>query len=128
MEEDEENENYGKMRMRDRLLEKGHRCSPSRVSRVMSEKGLTPVKKKKPNSLTKSDKAAQASDNLLKGDFSADKPKVKFVTDITQTPTIEGPLNISAIFDCYDIRRGVLKCPIICGLNSSAHHWRVQLR
>jgi transposase InsO family protein len=102
LEEDEENENYGKIRMRERLRELGHKCSPSRVSRIMDENGLKPVKKKKPNSITKADRAAQDSDNLLNGDFYTEKPNEKFVTDITQTPTLDGPLYICAIFDCYD--------------------------
>jgi len=102
LEEDEENENYGKIRMRDRLRELGHKCSPARVSRIMDENGLNTAKKSKPNGITKADKTAQASDNLLKGDFTAEKPNEKFVTDITQTPTLDGTLYISAIFDCYD--------------------------
>jgi transposase InsO family protein len=102
LEEDEENENYGKIRMRERLRELGHKCSPSRVSRIMDENGLKLVKKRKANGITKADKTAQESDNQLKGDFSAEKPNEKFVTDITQTPTLDGPLYISAIFDCYD--------------------------
>ena len=102
LEEDEENENYGKIRMRERLRELGHKCSLSRVSRVMGENGLKPVKKRKPNSLTKADKTARAGGNLLKGDFTADKPNEKFVTDITQINTADGTLYISAIFDCYD--------------------------
>ena len=102
LEEDEENENYGKMRMCARLRELGHKCSPSRVSRIMDENELKPVKKRKPNGITKADKVAQASDNQLKGDFYAEKPNEKFVTDITQAPTLDGTLYISAIFDCFD--------------------------
>jgi transposase InsO family protein len=68
----------------------------------MDENGLRVKQKRKPNGLTKADKEAQASDNLLKGDFTAGKPNEKLVTDITQTPTLEGTLYISVIFDCFD--------------------------
>jgi hypothetical protein len=43
LEEDEETENYGKNRVRERLREFGHKSSPSRVSRMMDENGLKAV-------------------------------------------------------------------------------------
>ena len=67
----------------------------------MEENGLL-KKKRKPKGITKSDRAVQASDNLLKGDFTAQKPNEKLVTDITQTPTLDGTLYISVLFDCFD--------------------------
>ena len=100
--EDEENENYGKNRMRDRLREKGQKCSRARVAQIMEENGLLKKKKRKPQGLTRADKAAQASENQIKGDFTAEKPNMKYVTDITQTPTLDGTLYISVIFDCFD--------------------------
>jgi transposase InsO family protein len=100
--EDPENENYGKIRMYERLKQDGHKCCQARVSAIMDENGLRVSKKKKPNGITKADKEAQASDNLLKGDFTAENPNEKCITDITQTPTLDGTLYISVIFDCYD--------------------------
>jgi transposase InsO family protein len=100
--EDPENANYGKVRMRAALRSRGVKCSRARVAKIMEENGLMQKKKRKPHGLTAADKAAQASDNLIKGDFSADAPNMKLVTDITQTPTADGTLYISVIFDCYD--------------------------
>ena len=100
--EDEENENYGKVRMYDALKARGIKCCQPRVSAIMDENGLRVSKKRKPNGLTKADKAAQTSENLIKGDFTAEKPNEKIVTDITQTPTLDGTLYISVIFDCFD--------------------------
>jgi len=100
--EDEENENYGKVRMYDALKARGIKCCQSRVSAIMDENGLRVSKKRKPNGLTEADKEAQASDNLIKGDFTVEKPNEKLVTDITQTPTLDGTLYISVIFDCFD--------------------------
>jgi len=99
--EDPENESYGKIRMRSALRARGIKCSRERCADIMEENGLL-KKEKTPKSITKADKAAQASDNLINGDFTADAPNEKFVTDITQTPTLDGTLYISAIFDCYD--------------------------
>ena len=49
---------------------------------------------------------ARTSDDLLKRDFTADRPYTKCVTDITKIPAKDGKLYVSAIFDCYDL--GVL--------------------
>ena len=102
LEEDEENGNYGKGRMYDALKARGIKCGRVRVADIMDENGLRVSKKRKPNGITKSDKKAQTSDNLIKGNFTAEKPNEKLVTDITQTPTLDGTLYISVIFDCYD--------------------------
>jgi len=103
LEEDPENANYGSIRMHEALLLK-HENVPSEptVRRVMRENGLIHKKKRNPQSLTKADKEAQASDDLLKRDFSAQEPDKKWVTDITQLPTADGKLYISSIFDCFD--------------------------
>jgi len=37
----------------------------------------------------------------LKGDFSADAPDKKWLTDITQTPCKDGKLYIGPIMDCF---------------------------
>ena len=102
LEEDAENKSYGKVRMYERLKQDGHKCCQARVSQIMEENGLLHSKKRKPNGLTKAEKEAQASDNLLNGNFTSEKPNEKLVTDITQTPTLDGTLYISVIFDCFD--------------------------
>ena len=67
----------------------------------MRENGLL-QKKNKAKGLTKSDKAAQKSENLIERDFSAEAPNEKIVTDITEYTASDGKLYVSAIFDCYD--------------------------
>ena len=59
--------------------------------------------KRKPNGITKVDREARKSDDLLKRDFSADAPLKKCVTDITEIKAKDGKLYVSAIFDCYDL-------------------------
>ena len=67
--EDPENESYGKIRMRSALRSKGIKCSRERCRDIMEENGLI-KKKRSPKGITKADKAAQTSDNLIKGDFT----------------------------------------------------------
>ena len=50
------------------------------VYRVMEEIGLTHKPKHKPNGITKADKEARKSDDLIKRDFSAEKPLEKCIT------------------------------------------------
>ena len=63
---------------------------------------------RKPKGLTKADKEAQKSDDLLKRDFKADEPNKKCITDITELKAKDGRLYVSAIFDCFDL--------LVCGL------------
>ena len=105
---DECNDTYGSQRMWEALVllkeEDSGLSVPSQptIARIMRENGLIQKKKRKPNLLTKADKEAQKSDNLLNGDFGAAGPLEKTVTDITELPTADGKLYISAIEDCFN--------------------------
>lgn len=106
VEEDECNDTYGRVRMHEALLLKNPENikipSESTVYRVMNEIGLIHKPKRKPNGITKADKDARKSDDLLKRDFMADKPCEKCVTDITELKASDGKLYTSANFDCFD--------------------------
>lgn len=52
--------------------------------------------------ITKADRAAQASANLIKQDFTAELPNQKWLGDITEIPTSEGKLYVAAVMDCFD--------------------------
>ena len=104
--EDECNDTYGRCRMYQALKLKypdedipGERT----VYRIMDEIGLSHRPKRKPGGITKADRNARKSDDLLKRDFSAEKPLEKCVTDITEIPAQDGKLYVSAIFDCYNL-------------------------
>jgi len=71
------------------------------VQKVMRENGLL-KKLKRPKGLTKSDKMAQKSDNLLLRDFTASEPNKKVVTDITEYQGSDSKVYTSGIFDCFD--------------------------
>lgn len=104
--EDECNDAYGRIRMYQALLLKqpeGLRIPGERtVYRVMEEIGLSHRPKRKPNGITKADREAHKSDDLLKRDFTSAEPLKKCVTDITEIKAKDGKLYVSAIFDCYD--------------------------
>lgn len=69
----------------------------------MTAIGITHRPNRKPNGITKADREARKSDDLLKRNFKADKPFSKCVTDITEVKAKNGKLYVSAIFDCYDL-------------------------
>ena len=71
------------------------------VAKVMRENGLL-QKANRPKGLTKADKTAQKSGNLLNRDFSAEAPNQKTVTDITEYVASDGRLYVSGLFDCFD--------------------------
>ena len=76
--EDECNDTYGRIRMYQALQlkhpEDVHIPSERTFYRVMEELGLNHKPKRKPNGITKADKEARKSDDLIKRDFSAQKP------------------------------------------------------
>lgn len=89
--EDEYNDCYSRERMHMALLNKKDvgkiniaiPCEGT-VRNVMDQFGLIHKVRRKPNGITKSDREAHKSDDLLKRDFSADKPLEKAVTDISE--------------------------------------------
>ncbi len=105
--EDECNDTYGRIRMHQALQLKQpegvHIPSERTVYRVMEEIGPNHKPKRKPNGITKADREARKSDNLIKRDFTAQKPLEKCVTDMTEIKASDGKLYVSAIFDCYDL-------------------------
>ena len=103
--EDPENGgSYGARRVFLRLKqpEYGYSGSYSTIYRVMKTNGLLQKKKRNPNSLTKEDKAAQKSENLIKQNFAASEPNSKWLSDISEVMTLDGKLYISPILDCFD--------------------------
>ncbi|MCR5517384.1 MAG: IS3 family transposase [Lachnospiraceae bacterium] len=105
--EDECNDTYGRIRMFQALKLKNpvgiNIPSERTIYRVMEAIGLNHKPKRKPNGITKADRLARKSDDLIKRDFKSDKPFIKAVTDITEIKCRDGKLYTSAIFDCYDL-------------------------
>ena len=104
--EDEYNDTYGRIRMYQALKlrapEGVHIPCRETVRKVMRENNLSVPTRRRPNGITKADREAQKSENLIERDFTADQPLVKGVTDITEVPGNNGKLYVSGIFDCFD--------------------------
>ena len=54
------------------------------VRKVMAQIGLIHKPRRKPNGITKADRLARKSDDLLRRDFLPDRPLKKAVTDISE--------------------------------------------
>ena len=102
IDESEFNDNYGVPRMQLALDLRGHRVGTRKLKRIMLEMGLIHERKRRPKGLTKATTEIQEKENLIKQDFSADKPYTKLLTDISQVQCVDGKLYISPILDCSD--------------------------
>lgn len=108
--EDEYNDCYGRKRMYMALMLKKDAgeinieipCEGT-IRKVMEEIKLIHKPRRKPNGITKADREAMKSENLLKRNFKAEKPCEKCVTDITEIKAKDGKLYVSAVFDCFDV-------------------------
>lgn len=101
--EDVENENYGVERLYLKLQNDYYYTGSIRtIYRICKKHGLLIKPKRKPNGLTKADKKAQKSENIIKQDFTAEKPNEKWLSDITEIPCVDGKLYLSAVLDCFD--------------------------
>ena len=67
---------------------------------LMRELNLIHERKRRPKGLTKATTEVQEKENLIKQDFTADKPFTKLLTDISQIQCEDGKLYISPILDC----------------------------
>ena len=99
----QENENYGIGRILLELQQKYEYIGSLRtIYRVCKENDLLIKRKRNPNGITKADKEAQKSENIIKQDFTAEAPNKKWLSDITEVACADGKLYVSAVLDCYD--------------------------
>ncbi len=101
LDEHPDNDNYGVERMMRALEQRGIKRSYSTVKRAMMKGNLLHASRRSPDGLTKADKKAMKPENIIKQDFSADKPNQKWLTDITQVQCKDGKLYIAPVFDCF---------------------------
>ena len=69
----------------------------------MRRQGLIARRIKRRNGLTKQDKTKPVFPDLLKRDFTADRPNARWVGDMTEIPTAAGKLDLATI-DLYSRR------------------------
>lgn len=96
-----DNDNYGVERVKTALGLRGIKASKSKIYRAMKAGGLI-HRCRKSHGITKADTETQDRENLIKRDFSADKPLSKLLTDITEVTCSDGKLYVSAILDCFN--------------------------
>ena len=92
----------GAPRMQEDLGDEGESASLNRVARLMANAGLQgrPRPKKRGAPRTASG-LPEGVRNLLERDFTALEPETKWVTDITEIPTLEGKLYLCIVLDLY---------------------------
>ena len=100
---------YGSPRIHADLLDAGWSVSVNTVADSMRRQGLQGRKPKHSKGLTKQDRKAAKFPDLLKRDFSAPAPNLKWCGDITEIPTDEGKLYLASVLDLFS--RKLLACP-----------------
>jgi putative transposase len=97
------NGTYGAPRLQIDLAEAGIRVGRKRVARLMRNAGLVGVSRRKSTITTVRDGARQAPD-LVDRNFTADRPNLLWVADITYIPTWAGFLYLAVLLDAFSRR------------------------
>ena len=93
---------YGSPRIHAALHQQGVCCSRKRVARLMCQHGIHSRRRPKRRVRTTDSRHNRTvAPNLLKRDFSADRPNEKWVGDIVGIWTDEGWLYLAALLDTY---------------------------
>ncbi|MFF7985744.1 IS3 family transposase [Streptomyces sp. NPDC007901] len=92
---------YGARRITQALRNQGNLVNRKRVARIMREREIVGITRRKPRSLTKQDRTAPPAPDLVQRDFTTPMPGLKFVGDITCFPTAEGWLYLATVIDLW---------------------------
>lgn len=93
---------YGYRRIHADLADEGTECSPELVRQIMRTEGLIACQPRPFRVTTEADaEAAAGMPDLVGRDFTADRPGVKFVGDITYIHTWAGFVYLATVIDCY---------------------------
>jgi transposase InsO family protein len=95
---------HGSPRILVDLRAAGWVVSEKSVAKSMARQGLVARPKKRRKNLTRPDKRAVPFPDLVKRDFSASTPNMKWVGDMTEIPTDEGKLYLSTAIDLFSRR------------------------
>jgi putative transposase len=104
---------YGSPRIHADLVTAGWRISGKTVAKSMARQHLVARSKKRRKGLTRPDKKKRPFPDLVKRDFTAPAPNVKWCGDITEVPTDEGKLYLATALDLFSRR--------LLGYATSAH-------
>lgn len=99
---------HGSPRLHADLREAGWQVSEKTVADSMRRQGLVARRIKRRSGLTRQDKTAPKFPDLLKRNFTADRPNAKWVGDMTEIPTGPGDrgpkLYLATVIDLYSRR------------------------
>jgi len=95
---------HGSPRIHADVRDLGWQVSEKTVAKSMARQGLVARRKKRRKNLTRPDKRAIPFPDLVKRDFTAPAPNVKWVGDMTEIPTDEGKLYLSTAIDLFSRR------------------------
>ena len=95
---------YGRPRMTEELKELGLEVGHRRVGRLMRQNNISVIRTRKHKVTTDSHHKFNIAPNLLKQNFTADRPNQKWVVDISYIWTREGWLYFAAVLDLHSRR------------------------
>jgi hypothetical protein len=90
---------YGSPRVHDELRRRGRAVNRKRVERLMRERRIVGITRRRRRSLTKPDAKAAPAPDLIGRDFTAAAPGQRLVGDNTYLPTAEGWLYLATVID-----------------------------
>ncbi|WP_432830772.1 IS3 family transposase [Dactylosporangium sp. CA-092794] len=118
---------YGSPRVTDELRRRGRRVNRKRVERIMRERHIVGITRRRRRSLTKQDTTAAPAPDLIGRDFTSPAPGHRLVGDITYLPTQEGWLYLATTIDLFN-REVVghamaehMRADLVCGAVELAH-------
>ena len=92
---------YGSPRIHSELNAQGVVCGKNRIARLMMLRGLCAKQHRRYRATTKRNRDHRAAPNLLKRNFTTERPNQVWLSDITYIPTQEGWLYLAAVLDLY---------------------------
>lgn len=105
---------YGVPRVHAKLRRAGRKINRKKVERIMRERDIRGITRRKRRNLTKADTKAAPSPDLIGRDFTADEPGRKLVGDITYLPTLAGWWYLATVID--------LATREVVGYGMASHH------
>lgn len=105
---------YGAPRVHAELRRRGKRVNRKKVERIMRERGIAGITRRRRRGLTRPERKAVFAPDLIGRDFTAPRPGTRIVSDITYLPTEEGWLYLACWMD--------LATREIVGWSMAEHH------
>jgi putative transposase len=90
---------YGVPRVHAELRREGHAINRKKVERIMRERDIRGITRRRRRHLTQQDPQAAPAPDLVGRDFTATRPGTKLVGDITYLPTVEGWWYLATVLD-----------------------------